>query len=115
MVRTGAIAGRTGSAIARAIGMSRVRPGIGRAVPLTVVVLSVTILIVGLFYVWTRMQIVQIGYEITRLESKNKEIKNRMRELQLEIASLQSPSELEGKARKLGLVPPAAHKVVHVP
>jgi len=106
---------RAVAALARAMGISRLQPGIRRAVPLTVVILSVTILFVGLFYVRTRMQIVQIGYEISELETKNKDIKNRMRELQLEIASLQSPGELERKARKLGLVSPAMQRVVHVP
>jgi len=35
--------------------------------------------------------------------------------LMVEMASLQSPKELEKKARKLGLVFPAMEKVVHVP
>ncbi len=115
MVRTGGMAIRTGVALARAMGITKLQPSIRRAVPLTVVIVSVTILFVGLFYVWTRMQIVQIGYEISELETKNREIKNRKRELQLEIASLQSPEELERKARKLGLVSPAMQRVVHVP
>lgn len=80
-----------------------------------VVVVSAAILFVGLFYVWTRMQLVQVGYEIAGLENKNNDLKNRKRELLLEIASLQSPRELEGKAAKYGLVFPARGKVVHVP
>lgn len=97
------------------MGIGRPKPGFRRRAALTAVLLSVTVLFVGLFYVWTRMQIVQIGYEISELESKNKELKNRKRELQLEIASLQSPGELERKARKLGLVSPEMRRVVHVP
>ena len=61
------------------------------------------------------MQIVQAGYEISALESKNKELANRKRELMLEIASLRSPEELEKKARKQGLVVPSINRVVHVP
>ena len=53
------------------------KPGFSRTATLTAVLLAVTVLCVGLFYVWTRMQIVQIGYEISELESKNKELKNR--------------------------------------
>lgn len=86
-----------------------------RAAAFVGVVLSATLLFVGLFYVWTRMQIVQMGYEISKLESKNEELKNRKRELMLEIASLQSPGELEKEARKLGLVTPDMGSVVHVP
>ncbi|HMK35554.1 MAG TPA: septum formation initiator family protein [Desulfomonilaceae bacterium] len=89
--------------------------GLGKTSPVMVVVLSAAILFVGMFYVWTRMQLVQIGYEISGLENKNNELKNRKRELLLEIASLQSPRELETKAAKYGLVFPAMGKVVHVP
>ncbi len=91
------------------------RPRLRRAVPLIVVVASVFLLFVGLFYVRTRMQIVQIGYDISELESKNKELGNRKRELLLEVASLQSPEEIEKKARKQGLVIPSLDRVVHVP
>ncbi len=77
--------------------------------------LAVVLLLVGLFYVWTRMQQVQIGYEISKLEAMNKDLKNRKRELHLELSSLQSPRELEAKARKLGLIYPPVGKVVHVP
>jgi len=69
----------------------------------------------GLFYVWHRMQLVQIGYEISSLEEKNRDLKKRKRELLLEIASLQSPGELEKKALQSGLIVPPRDKVVHVP
>jgi cell division protein FtsL len=72
-------------------------------------------LLAGLFNVWTRSRTVQTGYEISGLEARNKELKNRKRELLLEIASLQSPGELEKKAGKQGLVFPSMGKVVHVP
>jgi cell division protein FtsL len=83
--------------------------------PLLVVALSGAILCIGFFYVWTRMQLVQIGYEISSLENENSDLKKRKRELLLETASLQSPQELEKKAGKIGLVLPAMGKVVHVP
>ena len=74
-----------------------------------------SLIFVGLFYVWTRMQLVQIGYEIAALEKENKALKKRKEELLLEVASLQSPQELEKKARKqAGLVFPDMGKVVHV-
>jgi cell division protein FtsL len=77
---------------------------------------AVAMLFVGLFYVWTRMQLVQIGYEISAMESKSRELKKRKQELLLEIASLQSPEELAAKAKKTaGLVFPPMGKVVHVP
>lgn len=89
--------------------------GLLQAAPFMALVLSAAVLCVGLFYVWARMQIVQLGYEISTLESKNREWKDRKKELMVEMASLQSPKELEKKARKLGLIFPAMEKVVHVP
>ncbi|MFH0821874.1 MAG: septum formation initiator family protein [Pseudomonadota bacterium] len=87
-----------------------------RAGIFTASVLAVWLLFVGLFYVWTRMQLVQIGYEIAKLEEENKDLKKRKGELTLEIASLESPCELEKQARtKAGLVFPEMGKVVHVP
>jgi cell division protein FtsL len=83
--------------------------------PIMALVLSAAVLCVGLYYVWTRMQMVQTGYEISTLERKNRELKKRTRELLLEIASLQSPGELEKKASKIGLALPEMGKVIHVP
>jgi cell division protein FtsL len=83
--------------------------------PFMALVLSAAVVFVGLYYVWTRMQMVQTGYEISTLERKNNELKKRTRELMLEIASLQSPGELEKKASKIGLALPEMGKVVHVP
>jgi cell division protein FtsL len=91
------------------------RAGIQRAGAFMAVVLCAAVLFVGLYYVWTRMQMVQIGYEISTLEQKNRQLKKRARELMLEIASLQSPGELEKKATKIGLTLPAMGNVVHVP
>lgn len=83
--------------------------------PFLALVVSAAVIVVGLFYVWTRMQVVQIGYEISRFEEKNKELQNRKRELLLEIASLQSPAELQQKALKQGLRFPDMGRVLHVP
>jgi len=112
----GTVSAKLKSVLARlALPATLHRPRIRRAAPFMVAVISASLLFVGLFYVWTRMQIVQIGYEISELSSKNKELANRKRELMLEIASLQSPQELEKKARKQGLVIPHIDRVVHVP
>lgn len=91
-------------------------PGLGRTGAIIAVGLMAWLLFMGLFYVRTRMQFVQISYETADLEKKNKALQERKQELLLEIASLQSPGELEAQARqKAGLVFPAMGKVVHVP
>lgn len=100
--------GRWTRAIADRVRIRNVGPFMG-------VVLSAAVLFVGLYYVWTRMQMVQTGFEISSLEKKNRELKKRTRELLLEIASLQSPEELEKKASRIGLALPEMGKVVHVP
>lgn len=106
-----------------AVAMKRLIPledksgsGLSRAGMILASVLVVWLLCMGLFYVWTRMQLVELGYEIAALEKKNEELEKRQRELSVEIASLQSPSELEKQARKrAGLTFPAVGRVVHVP
>jgi cell division protein FtsB len=101
-----------GSPLRRTVGSS----DIGSVGALIAVALVASLLFVGLFYVRTRMQIVQLGYEIASLEKQNRILKQRKRELLLEIASLQSPGELERQARqKAKLVVPPMSKVVHVP
>jgi cell division protein FtsB len=79
-------------------------------------VIMAALMTLGLFYVWTRMKVIQIGYDIADLEKKNAVLKNRKRELSVEMTSLQSPSELEKRARRdAGLIFPPMGKVVHVP
>ena len=96
-------------------GIFRFSDGLRRGAAFLGVTVLIVALFIGFFYVWNRMKIVQVGYEISTLENKNKELKNRKRELLLEIASLESPQELEKKAMRLGLRFPAIGKVIHVP
>jgi len=83
--------------------------------PYCIVITLLIFLLVGLFNVWTRMALVQLGYEISALESKNKELKGRVRELSLELSSLESPVEIEKKATKQGLRMPSVGRIIHVP
>jgi cell division protein FtsL len=73
------------------------------------------VMVVGLFYVRTRMSLVEIGYEVSNLETRNRDLNKRYTELNIEIAFLESPADLEKKASKIGLVFPSAEKVIHVP
>ena len=98
-----------------AVPASRNSGVVRRAGMFMAVVLFLAVLAVGLFYVWTRMQLVEIGYEISNLENRNRDLKKRSSELALEIASLESPAELERKASRMGLILPPVGRVVHVP
>lgn len=92
------------------------RSGIHRAGVFTAIVLAIWLLFVGLFYVRTRMQILQVGYAIAELEKENSKLKKRELELVIELASVQSHDSLAPQAReKAGLVFPSADKMVHVP
>jgi cell division protein FtsL len=84
-------------------------------VPYCVVLALLVLLLTGLFNVWTRMDQVQLGYEISNLQTKNKELKDRVRELSLELSSLESPAELEKMAKKQGLRLPSVGRIIHVP
>jgi cell division protein FtsL len=100
----------------RLFGLALRSPRTGRTGTLIALGLVGLLLSGGLFYVWTRMQLLQIGYEIADMEKNNNALKNRKRELLLEITSLQYPADLEKQAReRAGLVFPDMGKVVHVP
>ncbi|MHB8204012.1 MAG: hypothetical protein ACYDHG_09965 [Desulfomonilaceae bacterium] len=86
-----------------------------RILPYCVVIVLSILLLVGLFNVWNRMVLVQLGYEISTLETKNKELQGRVRELSLELSPLESPVEIEKKATKQGLRMPSVGRIVHVP
>ncbi len=81
----------------------------------TAALIFTAVMVVGLFYVRTRMSLVEIGYEVSTLETRNRELNKRYTELNLEVAFLESPADLEKKASKIGLVFPPVGKVVHVP
>ena len=83
--------------------------------PYCLVLTLLVLLLTGLFNVWTRMDQVQLGYEISNLQTKNKELKDRSRELSLELSSLESPAELEKMAKKQGLRLPSVGRIIHVP
>jgi cell division protein FtsL len=79
---------------------------------LAIVVLVVTFLIL---FVWSRLEVINLGYRISYVDKTQKELLRINRELKLEITSLKSPSRLE----KLGgenfdLFPPDPKQIVMV-
>lgn len=61
--------------------------------------LMILILLSSLVYVWTRIRVVQQGYEVSRLSKETEELSKQMSRLEAEIAALKSPKRLEGIAR----------------
>lgn len=58
-------------------------------------------------FVWVRLQIVSISYDIGELGKKERLVRDECNELSLQINEAKSPQKLEQIARgKLGMVPP---------
>ena len=68
-----------------------------------------------LFLVWTRLETVRLGYEISRLTRIKDQLERENKELRVEMATLSSAPQLEERIRKeLSLFPPSKGKVIIV-
>lgn len=73
------------------------------------------LLAVALFFVWSRVQVTRLDYEISQLESSLRGVQQESSNLRLEAASLSSPERIERVARKeLNLRLPSADQVITV-
>lgn len=64
---------------------------------------------VSLFIVWSRLQVVNLDYDISRLEGELRDLSQQSQQLRLESASLSRPDRIEELARrelKLGFPTP---------
>jgi len=72
-------------------------------------------LTVALFYVWSRLQVINLEYGISSLEGRLRNLQQESRSLQVEVASLRSPQRIEQVAqRKLGLHMPRPEQVITI-
>lgn len=100
--------GRRGAA--GAIALHKRRQLKGAAALISIVV------IIALFYVWSRVAVVQTGYRLHHLANEYQQLEDQYRALKLEIATRTSPDRLGSFARKkLGLKPPKPNQVVILP
>jgi cell division protein FtsL len=73
------------------------------------------LLAVSLFFVWSRVQVTSLEYEISQLESNLRGQKQETSNLRLEAASLSNPERIERVAKKeLNLRLPSAEQVITV-
>ncbi|MCK4507048.1 MAG: cell division protein FtsL [Desulfuromonadales bacterium] len=73
------------------------------------------LLAVSLFFVWSRVQVTSLDYEISQLESNLRSVRQEASNLSLEAASLSNPERIERVARKeLNLRLPTADQVITV-
>jgi len=76
----------------------------------------ITIFICNLiFFVWSRLQITYLGYQLSQANSEQQQLLKLNKQLNLEAASLKSLSRIESIAKnQLGLTNPEPHQVVFI-
>jgi len=82
--------------------------------PRLLVVLGYIVLLCGLalFFVWSRLQVMNLEYEIASLGNQMAQLQREEQTLRIEVASLENPSRIERLARqKLGLQRPSAAQI----
>lgn len=68
---------------------------------------------VGVVHVTSRVMVVKMGYELSRLDAAGAQLTRENDQLRLELATLKRPARLETIAKnQLGLVPPSAGTVI---
>jgi len=96
---------------------TRKKDGEPRLTPRQVVLIAVLFLIFmssGIGYVWSNFEGTQIGYDLSRLQKRERELNELHRKLKLELAFLTSPQYLETTARDAGLHPAEPEQVILV-
>ena len=79
---------------------------------LVAVLVVCAMLVMGaLGVVGLRVQQVHLAYQVERLNRERVEIRTALRQLEVEVATLQAPGRIEPRARQLGLVAPERAQV----
>lgn len=72
-------------------------------------------LIVAFAFLWSRLSVVKIGYEISKADSSRLELTEKRSRLKLEYEKLKSPERVEKiAATELGLVYPTGERIVNI-
>lgn len=71
------------------------------------------LVVVGIVHVTSRVLVVNLGYELSKLDGRATDLERRNAELSVELATLKSPARLESWAKANGLVAPASSAVLH--
>ena len=82
-------------------------------VPLALIVMVLVAL--GIVHVTSRVLVVRLGYELSKLDAMSVDLTRENDNLKLELATLKSPTRLESIGRsQLGLEPPSPKSVIQV-
>ena len=70
----------------------------------------------SLLFVWSRLEVVQIGYEISHANMVYQNFNKENQQLRVEVASLKSPSRIEEIAQsRLDLIHPTHEQIIIIP
>ncbi|MBE0597349.1 MAG: cell division protein FtsL [Desulfuromonadales bacterium] len=73
------------------------------------------LLVISLFFVWSRLQVVHLEYDLSSLEGRVRDLTHEERRLRVEAASLRNPGRIEHLAKnQMGLRLPAPAQVITV-
>ena len=69
-----------------------------------------------LFYTWSRVQCIQVRYEISELAADQQRLEMLQENLKIELARLKAPQRIANIARQqLGLVAPTSKQLIVIP
>lgn len=72
-------------------------------------------IVFSLLFVWVRIQVIQLGYEVSRLRRETTELAEQKNRLEAEVAILKAPSRLETIAKeRFGMRLPQGNEIVFV-
>jgi cell division protein FtsL len=97
---------------ARSIPLERALPPLPKAfVALVAGAILVTLSVA--FLVWIRIEVLQLGYAIDQAQRQKNQLVEKVRLLELEVATLKRPERLDQVGRReLGLFPPTAEQIL---
>ena len=65
-------------------------------------------------YLWLRLEIIKLGYEISEANRVRYELTEENKRLKIELATLRAPERIEKIGRRLGLHHPTGEEVVRI-
>lgn len=78
-------------------------------------VLGAFVVALSIFYIWSRVQIIQTGYEINEFRNKELFLQDQNRSFNMELSLMKSPSRIDGLAQKqMHLSFPGQDRIVKV-
>lgn len=81
----------------------------------TSVTVAIPVVLAALFYVWTQVTTVRLGYELSKAAKAHQRLLEENRGLRIEVAALKAPERLQRLAKiHHGLAPPRTEQVIEL-